>query len=127
LNAYEYTLEHGVHCFRFVPYGTTGFIDFMEHVAQITEQTPDKLCMLIDLQHNEEEVNIFEALSAVRMVERRAPHRPPVRVAVIECDSLVLKSIRVVHALIGRRQDRFRVFLPHEVEAAMAWLCEECG
>ncbi len=126
MNAYEYTLEHGVHCFRFVPYGESNFAALMEHVAQIVEQAQGKLCILVDMRSKGEEVNVFEVLSAVRMVERRSPQRPPVRVAVIERDLPVVKVIRVVHTLIERKQDRFRVFLPQEADAALLWLIEEC-
>ncbi|MFQ3673715.1 MAG: hypothetical protein SNJ83_08975 [Aggregatilineales bacterium] len=125
MNAYEYTLEHGVHCFRFVPHGESSFASFMEHVAQITEQAQGKLCVLADMRNKGEEVGVFEVLSAIRMVERRSPQRPPVRVAVIERDLPVVKTIRVIHTLIGRTQDRFHVFLPDEADAALAWLMEE--
>jgi hypothetical protein len=125
VNAYEYTLERGVHCFRFTPHGESSFASFMEHVAHITEQARGKLCLLADMQNKGEEVNVFEVLGAIRMVERRSPQRPPVRVAVIERDLPVIKTIRVIHTLIGRRQDRFCVFLPDEADAALAWLMEE--
>lgn len=126
MNAYEYTLEHSVHCFRFVPRGESTFASFMEHVAQITEQATEKLCVFIDIQHMAGDISIFEALAAVHMVERRTPNRPPLRVAVIEADSLIVKTIRVIHTLIGRKQDQFRVFLPTEADTALSWLIEEC-
>ncbi len=125
MNAYEYTVERGVHCFRFTPNGETTFAAFMEHVAQITEQAGDALYVLADMRHKGEEVSVLEVLSVIRKVERRSPQRPPIHVAVIEYDLPVVKSVRVVCAIIGRKQDRFRVFLSHEADKALPWLLGE--
>lgn len=125
MNAYEYTVEHGVHCFRFTPNGETMFAVFMEHVAQIIEQTGDALCVLADMRHKGEEVSVFDVLNVIRTIERRIPQRPPIHVAVIEYDLPVVKSVRVVCAIIRRKQDRFRVFLSHAADAALPWLLGE--
>lgn len=98
----------------------------MEHIAQIIEQAVDApLRLFVDVQHKGEEVNVLEILSTIRMIEKRLPDRPSLRVAVIESDKPLIKTIRVVYTIISRRNDRFHVFLPHESDAAWAWLRQE--
>lgn len=97
----------------------------MEHVAQVVEQAQgDCLRLLVDVRNIGEEVNVLEVLVTIRMIEKRTPNRPPLRVAIIEHDRPTVKTIRVVHMLIAQPQDRFHVFLDHEADAALPWLLE---